>query len=154
MDTRDFSERVLFLYLRDSKDSDHVATLARYKHGDMLTFAWAVNKVTTEQTFTREGKTTTTTVTRKVHDVFNKARGRKIAEGRLSCDRSSITVRMEEGDRPLRTMLYTLASYEEFEGVKIPAFLGNLAQKALNNYDLGMFLKGELAKAEAETVGV
>src|SRR5437867_257079 len=131
MHDRTNTERVLFLYLRDKNDPDHVATLARFKKGNVLTFAWAINKVTELTTTERYGKVTETRTQRIVHDVFKKSRGRVIAEGRLACFKSSISIELHENERPLGAMLETLANCEECNGVKIPLVLFRLAHEAL-----------------------
>jgi hypothetical protein len=125
------NERILFLYLRDSKDPMHVATLARYKEGNLLTFAWAINKVSTIQHDYRDGHNREQYTRRTVHDVFSKARGRSIAEARLASEKTSVTIELYEGERPLKAMLETLASNSFIGEVRIPSFLSNWAREAL-----------------------
>lgn len=125
------NDRVIFLYLRNPEDPAHVATLARFKQGNVLTFAWAVNKVTRTFKSKHTGREQYTYASRTVHDVFNKARGREIAEGRLASEKSSITIELHEGERPLKAMLETLARNSEVNELRIPRFLSSWAAEAL-----------------------
>jgi hypothetical protein len=131
MSDREISDRILFLYLRDPKDPKHVATVARFKQGNVLTFAWAINKVTTLQSGQKFSNFEDSYKSKTVHDVFNKARGRTIAEGRLGCHKSSITIELYEDERPLKAMLETLAGNSEVDGVVIPSFLSRWARDNL-----------------------
>jgi hypothetical protein len=69
-------------------------------------------------------------------------------------DRSSVTVELQEGDRPVQAILETLASYEQINNLKIPAFLSRVAEEQLATFQFETFLRtlSEPEAAVTETV--
>lgn len=125
-------DRVLFFYIRDKKEPRRVMTIARYKQENCMTFAWSINKVTVDITDINKRAESFYQKHTIVHDTFNKKRGRQIAEARLVSSDKSITIELNDEERPLKAVLETLAGLSrnvEF----IPKVVRSLAEQELAN---------------------
>jgi hypothetical protein len=132
--------QVMFCYIRDEQVPQRVLTLARRKEGDVLTFSFALNRVTEENGSWKVkdvhgNPVEVLTKLVRVHDKFTKKSGRDLALKRLNEGGSyTFKLQLDPEDRPLTEMLYFL-SVTTFPGLNrsISSKVRSLATQALLN---------------------
>lgn len=106
-------EKVLFTYLHDQRNPRRIVTLARVRDSDTIDFAWAINRVSADQT-----------------DNFTKKRGREIAYGRLARG-LTLCASLQPDSRPLESVLNVLV-----HSAHTPPILRRIAQENLEAYQV------------------
>jgi hypothetical protein len=126
-------DRILFLYIHDHNEPRRVLTIARSKVDNILTFAWCINKVTTDIRERKEGNSYYISKHIVIHDTFRKVLARKITEKRLGNEHKRYSLELQEGERPLQAMLDFLAGYGDPITKELPLAVKRLARQALHD---------------------
>ena len=120
------NNQVLYAYIKDNKEPLRVLTLARKKEGNLVTFAYSINRVAVHESSYSNGKTKVFTKETTVYDNHNRKKAREIASGRLKYAGKSFTVLVGAEESPLLVVLAELVAMDD-----VPGTVRRLARQAL-----------------------